>query len=149
MNNNLLRVSLLIIYASLFSVTYGFAQKADDITGFWWNAEKDAKIEIYKKGDKYFGKIVELTEPTDNSGKPKTDTENEVAKYRNRPILGLVIISDLQWEEDHEYENGEIYDPNSGKTYSLSAELKGDQLNLRGYIGFSLIGRTTIWTRVR
>lgn len=123
------------------------AQSADAITGHWWNAEKTAIVEVYEQGGKYFGKIIELTEPNEN-GKPKVDKENPDESLRKRPILGMVILTDLEYDEDGEYEDGEIYDPKSGKTYSCMAELDGsDKLDLRGYIGISLIGRTSTWTR--
>jgi uncharacterized protein (DUF2147 family) len=48
------------------------------------------------------------------------------------------------------WENGEIYDPESGKTYSCNMKMEtADKLNIRGYIGISLIGRTEVWTRVK
>jgi uncharacterized protein (DUF2147 family) len=126
------------------------AQGADKITGLWWNAEKTAKIEVYEENGKYFGKIVELTEPNDENGKPKTDKDNPEEELRSRPVLGLVILTDLEHDEGNEYEDGEIYDPKTGKTYSCMAELNGNgQLDLRGYIGFSLIGRTSTWTRAK
>lgn len=124
------------------------AQSADAITGIWWNAEKTAKIQVYEQSGEYYGKIVHLEVPNDESGKPKTDSKNPNEKLRSRPRKGLVILEGLKYDSDGEYENGEIYDPESGKTYSAKAELDGkDKLDLRGYIGFSLIGRTSTWTR--
>lgn len=125
------------------------AQSPKAITGLWWNAEKTAKVEVYEEGGKYYGKIVELVEPNEN-GKPKTDKENPNDNLKSRPLKGLVILTDLEHDSGNEFEDGEIYDPKSGKTYSCNAELvNNNQLNLRGYIGFSLIGRTSTWTRVQ
>ena len=126
------------------------AQSADAITGIWWNAEKTAKIQVYEQNGKYFGKIVHLEKPNDEKGKPKTDVKNPNEKLRTRPRLGLVILQNLEYDKGGEYEDGEIYDPESGKTYSANAKLVGkDKLDLRGYIGFSLIGRTSTWTRAQ
>lgn len=123
---------------------------ADDITGIWWNAEKTSKIEVYKNGDKYYGKIIHLVEPNDANGKPKLDKDNPDAKLRNRPLQGLVILEGLEFDGDGEYEDGEIYDPKSGNTYSANAELiNKNRLDLRGYMGISLIGRTSTWTRAQ
>jgi uncharacterized protein (DUF2147 family) len=134
-----------------FVLLMGFgarAQNADAITGIWWNAEKTAKIQVYEQNGEYFGEIVHLETPNDESGKPKTDIKNPNEKLRSRPRNGLVILEGLKYDSDGEYEDGEIYDPESGKTYSANAELVGeDKLDLRGYIGFSLIGRTSTWTR--
>lgn len=124
------------------------AQNADAITGLWWNAEKTAKVQIYEQGGKYYGKIVHLETPNDDQGNPRKDVENPNDKLKQRSLKGLVILNDLEHDEGNEYEDGEIYDPKSGKTYSCNAKLvKRDQLDLRGYIGFSLIGRTSTWTR--
>lgn len=125
------------------------SQSPKAITGLWWNAEKTAKVEVYEEGGKYYGKIVELVEPNEN-GKQKTDKENPNDNLKNRPLKGLVILQDLEHDSGKVYEDGEIYDPKSGKTYSCNAKLVNEnQLDLRGYIGFSLMGRTSTWTRVQ
>lgn len=130
----------------LFSSISLYAQKADAILGVWNNTEKDGRIEIYKKGDKYFGKIVWLKEPTEN-GKPKTDDNNPKQSLQNKPILGLEILDGFTYE-DGSWENGTIYDPKNGKTYSCVMSLKNPNvLEVRGYIGVSLFGRTVEWTR--
>ncbi|WP_040664386.1 DUF2147 domain-containing protein [Nafulsella turpanensis] len=147
MKKTLMKSGLLMAFVVLLSFS-ARAQSPDDITGLWWNAEKTAKIEVYKEKGKYFGKIVHLVEPNEN-GKPKVDKENPDAKLKNRKLDGLVILEDLEYDEDNEYEDGKIYDPKSGKTYSANAELNGDKLDLRGYIGISLIGRTSTWERVK
>ncbi len=128
--------------------------KGDDILGVWLNEDKDAHIQIYKEGDKYFGKIVWLKEPIDpDTGKPKVDDKNDDESLRNRPIMGLLLLKDFVFDGDDEWEDGEIYDPKSGNTYSCYMEFPDeenkDYLKIRGYIGFSLLGRTTYWTRVK
>jgi uncharacterized protein (DUF2147 family) len=124
------------------------ATQAEAILGTWYNAEKDAKIEIYKEDGKYFGKVVWLKNPLDAKGKPKTDIENPDPKLRNRPRLGLVILTDLERKSSVKYEKGKVYDPKNGKTYSCFITVANkDLLKLRGYIGISLIGRTSQWTR--
>ena len=147
MKTSYLKSSLLLLVILLWSGA-AWAQKGDAIKGIWWNAEKTAKIQVYEQNGKYYGKIIHLVEPLDESGKPKTDKENPNNKLKNRKMEGLVILTDLEYEGGNKFDDGEIYDPKSGKTYSANAELVGkDRLNLRGYIGFSLIGRTSTWTR--
>lgn len=147
MKRTVVKSGLLMAFALLMSFA-ARAQSADAITGIWWNAEKTAKIQVYEQNGKYFGKIVHLETPNDESGKPKTDIKNPNEKLRSRPRKGLVILEGLKYDSNGEYEDGEIYDPESGKTYSANAKLVGkDKLDLRGYIGFSLIGRTSTWTR--
>ena len=81
----------------------------------------------------------------------KKDVNNPDPAKQDRTVLGIRLLKGLTYNEDEEqWEGGEIYDPNKGKTYNCYAELVGpDKLKLRGYIGFSLIGRSTIWKRYK
>lgn len=122
----------------------------DEILGVWYNEEKDGKIEVYKKNGKYYGEIIWIeNDENDDGTKPKTDRNNPDPKKRSRRIVGTKILKDLRWDAfDQEWDDGEIYDPKSGKTYSVYAKMKGpNTLYLKGYIGISLIGRSTLWTR--
>ena len=66
------------------------------------------------------------------------------------PLLNLQILKDFVYDaEDKEWEDGTIYDPKNGKTYSCYMTLDGTKLNVRGYVGVSMIGRTSVWTRVQ
>lgn len=133
---------------SLFTVLTLSAQtKADDIVGVWLTGGKEpAKIQVYKAGDKYYGKIVWLKYPEEN-GLPRVDSKNPDTDKRTRKIIGLVILNNFKFDDD-EWSDGKIYDPESGKTYSCNISLKGNNtLKVRGYIGISLLGRTEVWTR--
>ena len=124
------------------------AQK-DKIEGLWYNAEKTAKINIFKaKDDKFYGNIVWLKEPNEN-GKPKTDKNNPKAEKRSQPMLNLQVLRHFSKDGDKTYEDGEIYDPKNGKTYSCKITHNGNSLDVRGYLGISLIGRTTTWQRAQ
>jgi uncharacterized protein (DUF2147 family) len=123
--------------------------KTDDVLGIWFNEEKDAKVEIYKENGKYFGKVIWLNEPNEPAtGLPKLDDENNDESLRSRPIMGLLLVKDFIYDGDGVWEDGEIYDPKNGSTYSCYMKLETiNELKVRGYIGISLIGRTTYWTR--
>lgn len=139
---------LLFFFISASGVTQQKAE-GDAILGDWYNTEKSGKINIYKCGNKYCGKIVWLKEPN-RDGKPKLDKNNPDSKLKSRPIIGLVILQDFEYEGDKEWEDGTIYDPENGKTYSCIMTLKDKNiLQVRGYIGFSLLGRTVEWTRAQ
>lgn len=137
----------LVIVMMISSVMY--AQSADDILGTWYTEGGKSKVEITKKDGKYNGEIIWLKTPNREDGTPKLDRENENEKLRSRKILGINVIKGFEWDDD-EYEDGTIYDPENGKVYScvITYENK-DTLDVRGYIGFSLLGRTTIWTRIK
>ncbi len=126
-----------------------FAQNADAVVGKWLNKDKNAHIQIFKKGNAYFGKIVWLKEPLDEAKKPKLDEQNPNEDLRKRPILNLEILQNFKFN-DGVWEDGTIYDPKSVKTYSCKISMEGkDKLNVRGFVGISLIGRTDNWTRVK
>ena len=140
-------LSLLLIFTA-FSLT-GFSQGKDAILGKWVNSTGEAHIEVTKRADKYFGKIVWLKEPKDEKGVTKTDIKNPEANLRSKPILGLEILKDFIYE-DGKWTDCKIYDPKSGKTYSCNMNLKSNgELNMRGYIGVSLLGRSETWKRVK
>ena len=136
---------LSFIFALLFISTLAFAQ---DITqGTWFNEQKTSKIQFYKQGNKLFGKIVWLKEPLEN-GKPRVDKFNSDAKLKIRPLMGLVFLTNFTADGEKVWEDGEIYDPNNGKTYSCKMTVTSPTtIDARGYIGISIIGRTTKFTK--
>lgn len=140
----LLKPFLITFVLTLFG-TLVMAQ--DPIEGYWLDEKKEGKIEIYKHSDgKYYGKIIWLKEPNRN-GKPKLDDNNKEASLRSHPIVGLNVLKGFSKDDDI-YSGGTIYDPKNGKTYSCKITPKeANTLNIRGYIGVSIIGRTTVWSR--
>ena len=121
------------------------------ICGKWLEEKKQSHIEIYENSNGlYEGKIVWLAEPLNEEGRVKTDDKNPNTELRDQPIDGLMIVKELKYLAKNEWGKGNIYDARSGKTYSLNAKLKDvNTLFMRGYVGFSLIGKTTTWTRIK
>jgi uncharacterized protein (DUF2147 family) len=131
---------------SLISVSlHGFAQTnpklADQITGLYWSPQKDAKIEIYKKGEQYFGKSIWVAQP-------RKDSKNPNEALKTREVLGIELLTNFSFK-DGAYTSGRIYDPESGKTYDCKMSLNGDMLKVRGYVGISLFGRTEFFQRIK
>ncbi|HSJ67299.1 MAG TPA: DUF2147 domain-containing protein [Anditalea sp.] len=138
---------LLTLICLLF-VQSASAQASDAIVGTWFNTEKDAKVEIFKERGKYYGKIVWLKEPRENN-KPKIDKNNSDKSKRDRPIMGMRLLNDFEYKNGI-WEEGTIYDPKNGKTYSSTIKKKDENtLEVRGFVGISLIGRTVEWTRAQ
>lgn len=127
---------------------------ADDVLGIWNTAEGRSRVEVYKCADRYCGRITWLKEPTypaddakGMAGQPKVDRENPDPALRSRPINGLEILQNFRYD-DGQWNDGSIYDPREGKTYRCKITLGDDgKLKVRGYIGISLFGRTTEWSR--
>ena len=142
-----LRLAFLMLGLFLLNTGVKAQAKPDKLEGLWYNDIKSAKVEISKGSDgKFYGKVVWLKEPLKN-GKPKVDELNEDPKLRTRPRLGLQLLNSFVKDGDNKYDDGTIYDPLNGKTYSCKITYKGNTLDIRGYIGISLFGRTTVWSR--
>ena len=120
---------------------------ASGIEGVWVTGDGDGLVELKYRGDQLTGFISgTLSDPEGNQA-PRYDILNPDSKLRSRALLGLEIFSKLAPSGEKQWK-GEVYDPDSGKTYKCTIKQVGDnQLELRGYIGFSLLGRTESWTR--
>ncbi len=133
-----------------------WAANSDDILGFWYNEEHDGIIEIYKCAGKYCGRVVWAKEPDypeddkmGRAGQRRVDDKNPDPHLRNRPIVGLKMMSGFIFYGENKWSGGSVYDPKNGKTYSGALTLiLPNKLHLRGYVLFSFLGRTTTWTRV-
>jgi uncharacterized protein (DUF2147 family) len=120
---------------------------ADTIVGEWVTPESKARVQIYREGDEFHGKIVWLKEP-EKDGKAVVDDKNPDEKLRTRPVLGLVLLRGFKHGGDDEWSGGNVYDPESGNDYSGTMTLKnGVTLELRGYVLIPLFGRTEVWKR--
>src|SRR5690349_13062248 len=131
----------IIALISLFGFSPVSNVNPNDITGIYWSPKKDGKIELYKKGNKYYGKTI--------WGKNRKDTKNPDPKLRDREIIGLEFLKDFVFDGKEEWVNGTVYDPQSGKTYSCKMWLEDGNLKLKGYIGVSLLGRTETLERIK
>lgn len=121
------------------------AQKVnkDAILGEWLSEKKDGKVLIYKQGEKFFGKIVWGRDGT------RKDANNPDPKLKDQNIIGSVILKDFDFT-GKAWEEGTVYDPNNGKTYSCTMKMPdANTLLIRGFVGISLLGRSTTWTRVK
>ena len=143
----------LLLLAIVFSgsLTAQDSAEADRLTGVWEPSHGKAKVKIEKIADKYYGKIVWLKEPIDpETKKPKLDKNNTDEKLQNKPLRGYRILKDFQYTDKNEWTEGTIYDPENGNTYSCIIKMTDDNtLDIRGYIGVSVLGRTDIWKRLQ
>lgn len=141
MKKTLLLICFTIISLSINSQTiFGKWHSTNDDTG-----EVDSVVEIYKKNGKAFAKIIEIKDPN----RQTAVCDKCKGKNKNKPILGLEILTGLE-KDDDEWSGGKILDPRNGKVYKCFIKLEGaDKLKIRGYIGFSLIGKTKYWQRAK
>lgn len=123
--------------------------QAKDVVGTWttvddYTGEHKATVEIYKRDDKVYGKVVQITrESSRNNVCDLCEGEN-----KDKPVIGMEFIKNLSLKDDR-YQGGTITDPGNGKEYKAKIWLdpeNPDRLKLRGYILFFF--RTQTWIRI-
>lgn len=134
---------LMYAFVAIFCGVLSYAQ----IEGKWKTIDDEtgkpkSYVEIFKKADgKYYGKVVELLIKPANAN--CVDCKDD---RKGKPILGMEVIRGLSKDGD-EFTGGTITDPKNGKSYKCTITRNGDKLNVRGYMGISLIGRTQVWQK--
>lgn len=124
----------------------GFWKTIDDVTG-----QPKAIVQIQEAPNKLLlGRIVKIyPEPGDDQNEMCTACDGE---RHNQRILGMTILENLKRDKDTatQWVDGKILDPKTGKIYLSNIRLieKGQKLNVRGYIGLPLFGRSQTWLRV-
>lgn len=131
---------------ALFSLI-SFSATSQSIVGKWKTVDDntgDARsvVEIYQKGDKYFGKVIKLIELPGSDPNPICVACPDDRK--DQPVIGMNIIRDMEFDEgDNEYDNGDIIDPESGNIYDCKLWIENGNLMVRGYLYFFY--RTQMW----
>ncbi|HAF29539.1 MAG TPA: hypothetical protein DCG75_10870 [Bacteroidales bacterium] len=137
----------LILLLVVFASTATRAQNhADKIIGVWLNEEKTTKIEIFKNGSSYSGKVIWLAQLNDVNGNPRLDKNNPDPDKRNQKILGLTIITGLKYSKN-KWSGGSIYGPNRGQYANCSLILKSSG-ELQITVTKGVFSETKIWTKI-
>lgn len=132
----------------LFIIT--ISVNSQSIFGKWYSTneetgEIDSVIEVYKKQEKAFAKIIEIK----NSERKNAVCDLCKDKNKNKPILGLNILNGLE-RDGEEWSGGTILDPRNGNVYKCYIQLvQKDKLKIRGYLGLALFGKTAYWQRAK
>jgi uncharacterized protein (DUF2147 family) len=110
--------------------------------------EREALVRIVEVAGELRGNVVEVYSPPAPSGQPLCEACS--GALRNQPIVGMEILRGLRWDGER-YSGGEILDPDEGRAYRCTLRLLqgGERLEVRGYVGISLFGRSQVWLRVR
>mgnify|MGYP006397591209 FL=1 len=117
-------------------------QTVDDKTG-----EKKAIIQLNEKGGKVSGKIIKVLDKQ----KAKAVCTKCSGSLKNKPVEGLQILTGLKADGNNQWSDGKLVDPESGKVYAGKITLSdnGQSLDLRGYVGTPLFGRSQTWQRIK
>jgi len=145
-------VMLTVALSGLAAALPGMAAAQNTPVGLWKSIDDETKTEkslvrITEAGGTLTGKIEKLMDPTKQDA--KCDKCSDARK--DQPVLGMTIITGVRAGSDKTlWEGGEILDPNNGKTYKVRIKPidGGKKLEVRGFIGAPMLGRTQTWIRV-
>lgn len=119
--------------------------------GIWYDDSGQGAVEVYICADnpnRLCGRIIWLKDPLNAEGVAKHDRYNPDAANQGRPICGLPILWGLGLMSDGTFDGGKIYDPKTGKTYSVALKLaQPDKLVVTGYLGVKMLGKSFTWTK--
>lgn len=136
---------LLVLLCQLVWLSSATAQTKQDFNGFWWTDDRSGIIELIVSEQGIEG----ITRWGD---KPDTDRHNPEPELRSRSVKDITFLWGFSYDaKNNRWFDGQVYDPKNGKTYSAKLEIdgSGNTLEMRGYIGISLFGRTATFTRVQ
>lgn len=139
-----------IVFSFVVVLLHTVMLQAQSIMGKWKTIDDETGneksiVEIFEENGKVYGKIIELFEEKNKNA----ICSNCSGINENKPYLGLIIINDLK-KDGNEWNGGTILDPKTGKEYKCLIALEStNKLKVRGYVGFSLIGRTQYWQRIK
>ena len=112
----------------------------DDATG-----KPRGEVRIVEQDGLFYGKLTNVMKEEERAKTCMKCTDDR----KDKPILGMTILKDMKKTGDNEWSGGNILDPENGKVYSAKMSLADDgkKLNVRGFLGISLLGRTQTWVR--
>lgn len=134
---------VLIFLLTFFLLPLFLYPHEGNIVGYFMSPQENSIFKFYKQGDRYYAKIVWMKHPE------RKDTLNPDINKRNNKILGSIPVYDFVFDGKHAWYKGHVYDANTGKTYKskINCDEKGN-LIVRGYIGFSILGKTEYFVKV-
>jgi uncharacterized protein (DUF2147 family) len=147
-----MRWAIISIFGISIFALFGGMQVAGaagpSVPGRWLTENKSGVVDIFPCGGQLCGKLVWFRIKPDDPNPEALDLRNPDPARRSQPLCGLVFMHGFKSTALNDWEDGNIYDPESGNTYHGEMRLEPDgTLRLRGYIGISLIGRSEVWTR--
>jgi uncharacterized protein (DUF2147 family) len=143
------RLLLLIVPSVLLAIALPATDAGDDqpaqILGNWLTEPRDGIVQISVAADGSLqGKIVGGNNPQ------RQDQHNPDSSRRSQLLLGQTIFQGMRYDGEGRWSGGTIYDPDSGRIFKCRLELlDAARLQVRGFIGFALLGRSQVWTRYR
>lgn len=119
-----MRMAAVMSLALGMAVAAGPALASEDATGTWRMSNGKVTVRVAHCGGGLCGTVVALKKPRDDKGRPRLDKENPDPAMRQRPVIGLTILSNMRPAGGSSW-TGTIYNPDDGNTYSSSMQLLG------------------------
>lgn len=137
--------------ATFLEPAHAQASAPTDIVGTWEAEDASLKLQMFDAGGTYAARLLFGNRLVEKDGKTfKKDTLNPDPQLRGRSLDGILFVSQLKWNADERrWEGGSLYDASAGQTHSARASLVNGKLELRGYKGTPLLGRTVVLRRVK
>ena len=148
--NSLKLTTVLVSMTVLFSMT-GFNEPDSGfrLVGVWESEEKDLQIEMFEDHGVYAGRMIYFKCLSDDVMQSTKDVENPEEDLRSRNLLGLKLVTELMYKGDGVWDDGKIYDPNSGNTFEARIQLTDPHTAIvRGYWKFRWLGRSMVFKRL-
>jgi uncharacterized protein (DUF2147 family) len=143
----------LAVACLLAGAALGVAAQPTSPTGLWRTIDDSSKkdkslVRIVEANGVYTGKVETIVDPDSPKDAVCKDCSDE---RKDKPVVGMTIIRNVKASADDKnvFEGGDILDPNNGKVYRVKLKLidNGSKLDVRGYIGTPMLGRTQTWIR--
>jgi uncharacterized protein (DUF2147 family) len=139
-------VSLVCLAALGLFATTSFASAADP-SGTWRLSSGKVTVKVRQCGGELCANIVGLKEPTYSDGTPKIDRHNKNPALRNRPLMGLSVLSGMKPTGNNSWQ-GSIYNADDGRTYSATMNLSGNKMSLKGCVA-GIFCKTQTFTKIQ
>ena len=145
-------VELAIFPGFLFALVaitgFNDARPSHDVVGVWESEEKNLQIEMFEDNGQFAGRMIYFKCSSEQVMRTSTDSENPDKTLTNRKLLGMKLVTRLDYKGNNVWDDGKIYDPNSGRTFEARIQMTGpDTAIVRGYWKFRWIGRSMVFYR--
>jgi uncharacterized protein (DUF2147 family) len=140
---------LLVIALSSFAAPGTAVSGSLSAVGAWFIDGTGVAVQIFDCSGLLCGRIIWLEKACDSAGQLARDNKNPDPAFRQRPLCGLTVVQGLQPAGLDHWNSGSLYNPDDGKTYRISAEIRSaDVFVARIYLGMPLFGETKTLLRV-